>query len=181
MSTNPAQTRRRSAALIGVTAAAALAAAPAPAAAPAQPVVCVTSFTATIAPGFTQAPSAGKLTSGGQTGALECFGELGGARITGPGSMGFTERHRRGSCRGHAGTGRVHLVIPTTAGDKDLVGRLSVRRRGLGVSVTVRFPGLRFRGSGVVFPKLGNCASTPLEQIRVTITGALRPTQPVSR
>lgn len=141
------------------------------------PAVCTTTFTATIAPGFTMTPTAGKLTSGGQTGSLECFGEIGGQRITpDPGSMGFVERHRRGTCRGHVGTGRVHVIIPTTAGPADMVGRLAVRRTALSVRVQVRFPGLLFRGSGVIFPRLGDCSSTPLEQIKVTITGSLTET-----
>lgn len=150
--------------------------APAHAAAAAS-AVCTTTFTATIAPGFTMKPSAGKLTSRGLTGSLECFGELGGQRIAGgSGSMGFVERHTQGTCRGHVGTGRVHLIIPTTAGSKDIVGTLAVRRTGLTVRVEVRFPGLRFRGNGVIFPRLGDCATTPLEQIKVTITGSFTET-----
>ena len=134
--------------------------------------VCVTTFQATIAPGFTMTPAAGKLTSRGQTGSLDCFGTIDNQRITGVGTMGFVERHASGTCRGHVGTGRVHLVIPTAAGNKDLVGRLSVRRTGLTVRVKVRFPGARFSGSGVIFP-MGDCAAAPLERIKVTITGAL--------
>lgn len=137
--------------------------------------VCVTTFTASIVPGFTMTSARGRLTSRGQTGSLDCFGTIDGQRITAVGTMGFVERHARGTCRGHTGTGRVHLVIPTAAGNKDLVGTLSVRRTGLTVRVKVRFPGARFSGSGVIFP-MGDCAAAPLERIKVTITGALRPT-----
>ncbi len=141
-------------------------------AADATSAVCVTTFTATIAPGFTMTPAAGKLTSRGQTGSLDCFGTIDKQRITGVGTMGFVERHASGTCRGHVGTGRVHLIIPTAAGNKDLVGTLSVRRTALTVRVKVRFPGARFSGSGVIFP-MGDCAVAPLERIKVTITGAL--------
>lgn len=136
--------------------------------------VCTNAFTVSVAPGFTTTPGPGKLTSNGQTGSLECFGTLEGRRITGPGSVGFVERHTSGTCRGHTGTGRVHLVIPTTAGDKHLYGALAVRRTGLTVRVKVRFPNLRYNGNGVIFPRMGDCTSTPLEQIRVTMTGTLR-------
>jgi len=138
--------------------------------------VCTNSFTVSVTPGFTMTPGAGKLSSNGQTGSLECFGAIGGQRITGPGTVGFVEKHRSGTCRGHTGTGRVHLVIPTTAGDKHLYGALAVRRTGLTVRVKVRFPDIRYSGNGVIFPRKGDCTSTPLEQIRVTMTGTLRET-----
>ena len=138
--------------------------------------VCTNSFTVSVTPGFTMTPGAGRLSSNGQTGSLECFGTIGGQRITGPGTVGFVERHRSGTCRGHTGTGRVHLVIPTTTGDKHLYGALAVRRTGLTVRAKVRFPGMRYSGNGVIFPRKGDCTSTPLEQIRVTMTGTLSET-----
>ena len=136
--------------------------------------VCTNTFTATVTPGFTPKPGAGKLTSNGQTGTIECFGTIAGRRVTGPGTLGFVERHSSGSCRGHVGTGRVRLIIPTASGEANLVGRLSVRRTALTVRVRVRFPTIDYRGNGVIFPRLGDCASTPLEQVKVTMTGTLR-------
>lgn len=167
---------RRTAALLapaaliaaGALAPATLGAAPKPPTA-----VCTNTFTATITPGFTMTPGAGKLSSNGQTGSIECFGTIRGQRVTGPGTLGFVEQHTSGSCRGHTGTGRVHLVIPTTAGSTHLYGALAVRRSGLTVRVKVRFPGVRYSGNGVIFPK-GDCASAPLERIQVTMTGTLR-------
>jgi hypothetical protein len=158
------------AALVALT----VGAAPAQSASAPPSAVCTNTFTATITPGFTPRPGAGKLSSNGQTGSIECFGRIQGQRVTGPGTLGFVERHRSGSCRGHTGTGRVHLVIPTAAGSKDMVGSLAVRRTALMVRVTVRFPGVFYSGNGVVFPRLGDCTSTPLEQIKVTMTGSLR-------
>ena len=175
---SPTVTHRRAttalcapAALIAV---AALAAPHASAAATPPSAVCTNTFTATISPGFTPNPGSGKLTSNGQTGSIECFGTIEGARVTGPGTLGFVERHKNGSCRGHVGTGRVHLVIPTTDGPADMVGALSVRRTALTVRVKVRFPGVRYSGNGVIFPRLGDCTSSPIEQIKVTMTGTLR-------
>ena len=133
-------------------------------------------MTATATPGFTPTPSAGTLTSNGQTGSIECFGTIRGQRVTGPGTLGFVQRYTGGSCRGHVGTGKLHLVIPTAAGNVDTVGTLAVRRTALTVRVKVRFPGLRYSGNGVIFPRLGDCASTPLEQVKVTMTGTLRDT-----
>lgn len=177
MSTTPTPRHRRMTALLApaaLIAAGALGTAAAQSATPPPSAVCTNTFTATIAPGFTPKPAASKLTTNGQTGTIECFGTIAGQRVTGPGTLGFVERHANGSCRGHTGTGRVHLVIPTTAGPKDMVGTLAVRRTGLTVRVTVRFPGVRYSGNGVVFPRLGDCTSTPLEQVRVTMTGTLR-------
>ena len=169
-------TTHRRAAVAAALVAVALAAGPAHGASAPPSAVCTNTFTASITPGFTPRPGAGKLSSNGQTGTIECFGTIGGQRVTGPGTLGFVERHKSGSCRGHTGSGRVHLVIPTTAGAKDMVGTLAVRRSGLMVRVTVRFPGVFYSGNGVVFPRLGDCTSTPLEQIKVTMTGSLRDT-----
>ena len=159
------------AALIAV---AALAAPAAQAAAAPPSAVCTNTFTATITPGFTPRPGSGKLSTNGQHGSIECFGTIRGGRVTGPGTLGFVERHAGGTCRGHTGTGRVHLVIPTTTGPWDVVGTLSVRRTALTVRVKVRFPGVRYSGNGVIFPRLGDCTSSPLEQVKVTMTGTLR-------
>lgn len=177
MSTTQAHRRGRTTSVLSaLIATAALTPAPAQAARAAS-AVCTTTFTATITPGFTMKPTAGKLTTRGQTGSLECFGEIGGQRITAdPGSMGFVQKHTTGTCRGHVGTGRVHIIIPTTTGSMDITGTLAVRRTALSVRVTVRFPGLIFRGNGVVFPRLGDCSSTPLEQTKVTITGSFTET-----
>ena len=167
---------RRAAALGGTAALIALLSATAThAAAPAPPsAVCTNTFTATITPGFTPTPRAGKLSTNGQTGSIECFGTIEGARVTGPGTLGFVERHTGGTCRGHTGTGRVHLIIPTSQGTKDMYGALVVRRTGLTVRARVRFAGVRYSGNGVIFPRLGDCASIPLEQVQVTMTGFLR-------
>ena len=172
--------RRRTriiAALAVLTAAAAVSAPTGHAGATPPAAVCVNTFTATISPGFTPTPSAGKLTTNGQTGSIECFGTIRGQRISGPGTLGFVEKHTGGTCRGHTGTGKVHLIIPTTAGSQDMVGTLAVRRTGLTVRVRVRFPGMRYSGNGVIFPNLGDCTSTPLLQSKVTMTGTLRDTQ----
>jgi hypothetical protein len=55
-----------------------------------------------------------------------------------------------------------------------MVGTLAVRRTAHSVRASVRFPGVRYRGNGVIFPRLGDCASAPLEQVKVTMTGSLR-------
>ena len=181
MRTTPTLRRALSAAARSTPAAlialAAFAAAPAHAAARTPAAVCSHTFTATMTPGMTPTPAAGKLTTNGQTGTIECFGTIGGQRIIGPGTLGVVHRHTAGSCRGLVGTGRVRLVIPTAGGTKDLVGALAVRRTGLTVRAKARFPGLRYSGNGVVFPILGDCATTPLELVRVTMTGSLRETK----
>lgn len=151
-------------ALADLTVAAAVSALTAHAAATPPVAVCVNIFTATISPGFTSTPSAGKLITNGQTGSIECFGTIRGQRITGPGTLGLVEKHAGGTCRGHSGTGRVHLIIPIATGSQDMVGTLAVRRTGLTVRVRVRFAGMRYSGNGVIFPKLGDCTSTPLQQ-----------------
>lgn len=180
MRTTPIRRRARSAAAgcapAALIALAAFAAAPAHAAAGPPAAVCSHTFTATMTPGITPTPAAGKLTTNGQTGTIECFGTIGGQRITGPGTLGLVHRHTGGSCRGLVGTGRVRLVIPTAAGSKNLLGALAVRRTGLIVRAQARFPGLRYRGNGVVFPILGDCMTTPLELVKVTMTGTLRET-----
>ena len=63
------------------------------------------------------------------------------------------------------------LITPTP---RERLRTLAVRRTGLTVRVKVRFPGVRYSGNGVIFPRLGDCTSVPLEQIKVTMVGTLR-------
>lgn len=135
--------------------------------------LCASQFTATVTPGFSTTPSSGTLTTNGETGEITCVGEVRGKRITGPGLLGVEQTHDGATCQSATGTGTVSVTLPTTAGDRHLIGKLSVRRTGLAVSVNVRFPGARYHGSGVAIPQVGNCVVTPLTQVMVVQTGTL--------
>ena len=134
---------------------------------------CTGQLTLTIAPGFSVTPSAGTLTSHGQTGTLTCIGTIDGQRVTGPGTVGLDETYARGDCLSHVGTGTATITVPTTAGPKHLAGAATSRRIGLALSAEVRFPSARFSGVGLAVPLQGSCLLTPMRQALITVTGTL--------
>jgi hypothetical protein len=134
--------------------------------------VCVTSFTGTFTPGFSVTPGSGTLTTNGQTGSFSCVGKIGGDRVTGTGSVGVDETYT-GACLSHVGTGTVRIIVPTTAGTKDIVGALTVRRTALVVRPSVQFSGMRYSGIGISIPMEGNCFVTPLRRARISLVGLM--------
>ncbi|MGH2941344.1 MAG: hypothetical protein ACRDLN_01020 [Solirubrobacteraceae bacterium] len=133
---------------------------------------CTARFTATITPGFSMTTSSGTFTTHGQTGSFTCLGRIGGHRVTGPGSIGVEETYT-GACASHVGTGTVRIIVPTTAGTKDMVGALTVRRTALVVLPQVQFSGARFGGIGLSVPAQGNCFVTPLRRVLLLVAGAM--------
>lgn len=129
--------------------------------------------TITITPGFSMTPSSGTITTNGQTGSIACAGNIGGHRVTGPGSIGIDETYTHATCTSHVGSGTVSVTIPTTAGIQHLSGALTERRSALVLRADVRFSGGRFSGIGSVIPTLGNCFVTPLRQALLSVTGVL--------
>jgi hypothetical protein len=136
---------------------------------------CVSNFTATFTPGFSPTPGPGTMSTNGETGSFSCVGKIDGDRVTGPGSIGV-EASYTGECLSHRGTGTVHIVVPTTAGAKDMTGTLTVRRTGLVVRPAVQFSGVRFRGIGVALPAEGDCFVTPLKRGQILLLGVMRGT-----
>ena len=134
---------------------------------------CASQFTTTISPGFSLVPSSGTQTTKGQTGTVACIGKINGRRITGPGSIGYDSTYEGGTCASETASGTVRATIPTAAGDRHLVGALSVQRTALIVRVQAQFDGFHYSGVGAAIPMQGNCLVTPLRQALIVLTGTL--------
>jgi len=172
MSTPVHRPSRIGVALFALFAAALLAAAPAQAAGGTS-AVCTNEFTATITPGFSFIPSSGTQTTNGETGSIVCVGEIAGHRVTGRGSIGYVLPYAAATCASEAGSGTVRATVPTTAGNRHLVGTLAVERTALAIRADVQFSGMRYRGLGVAVPRQGDCLLTPLRQVSIVLTGTL--------
>jgi hypothetical protein len=135
--------------------------------------VCSPQLSVTISPGFRVAPSAGTISSGGETGSLICTGDVDGHRITGPGTVGLDESYARGDCLSHTGVGTVRVSIPTTAGVVHLAGAATSRRTALALVADAQFPGASFSGAGVAIPTQGDCVLSPMRQALLTVSGML--------
>ena len=135
--------------------------------------VCAPQLSVTISPGFRLAPSAGTISSGGETGSIICTGDIDGHRVTGPGTVGLDETYARGDCLSHVGTGTVRASIPTTAGVVHLVGAATSRRTALALVAEAQFPGASYSGVGVAIPTQGDCVLTPMRRALLTVSGML--------
>lgn len=167
---------RVASAVAAVAAIALLTAAPAQAGSNTSAVCSVTFPQASITPPFMPfvlTPGSGTVTSGGQTGSVSCAGEIGGDRITSPGTGAIVYAYSNGTCALHVGLGTATWSIPTEAGVKALTGTLSVWRIGLSVLAEVRFPHARAGLAGLVVPLEGDCVLTPLSKVAVTLAGTL--------
>lgn len=117
--------------------------------------------------------SSGTVTSHGPTGSVACSGEIGGAAVTGTGTVSIRYR-RYGNCAAHVSTnGTVVWKIPTEHGYKELAGSLQVTRIGLNVLAHLEFADARGDFVGALYPRKGDCLLTPLSKVGVVVTGYL--------
>jgi membrane protein implicated in regulation of membrane protease activity len=176
MTISPARTNLRIVLVLAALAVVALSATGSAQAAATTFATCTSQFTVTITPGFSLTPSAGTITSHGETGTVVCTGTIDGQRVTGPGTIGIDETYARGDCLSHVGVGTATITVPTTAGPKHLAGAATSRRTGVALSAEVEFPGAQFSGIGLAAPLQGRCLLTPMRQALLTVTGTLTAT-----
>ena len=135
---------------------------------------CVNHFTSWSTPGYFVVPSSGTETTNGETGRIDCVGTIAGERVTGPGTVGFELAYTNSTCNYATGAGTFSATIPTTGGPQHLVGALTESSiLALNHNVDVRFPGMRYRGLGVIVPTQGTCFLTPMRKALIALTGTL--------
>ena len=163
---------RRSALTIFVAAALSAGGLATPASAVQATARCAFDYQPRITPGLlAQAPSSGTVSSGGETGTVDCAGTIDGAQITGPGSYGFEGTYSDADClNGGHGAGRLLFTLPTTAGDRHVeepmsyaFGPYAAYPTGMG-----GWKGSRTSGVFVVAPLEGDCVTAPVTLIRGT-------------
>jgi hypothetical protein len=152
-----------------------------PSAASAQgDLACRVSFRVNFSPGVSLVPSSGTLTTGGETGTINCEGEINGQRVIAGGPFSFDGRYGSGllgtglgdTCLGGSGTGTYRATVQTMGGPV---------RFSEAVSFTYTSTGLMTGGQGEVRgpntigtfgfrPTAGDCVGAPVTQFTVDVT-----------
>ena len=133
---------------------------------------CTFDYEPRITPGLLASEaSSGIVSSGGETGTVDCAGTIDGAQITGPGSYGFEGTYSDADClNGGHGAGRLLFTLPTTAGDRHVeepmtyaFGPAAAYPSGVG-----GWDGSRTSGAFAVVPVEGDCVTAPVTLARGT-------------
>ena len=147
---------------------------------------CQFSFYASLSPGLSGAPGSGTISTGGQSGTLECKGPVDGADPSGRGATGVEGRYgvaHPNSCLSALtgdgdGAGTNSLTIPTTAGTKEIGQSFTFSYGGRppsgGGFVSGEFKGPHFSGSFEITPVDGDCIRAPVTKVHVTGEGVLQ-------
>jgi hypothetical protein len=140
---------------------------------PPVPAVCSLSVVVEFSPGMTMNPAVIRSSSGGETGRLDCSGEMRGASVSGSGTFGVevVDRGLLGgaTCGQESGSGTVSMTIPTAAGEVKLTEPASVER--VGASGTIRTPS--FLGTFQGVPLVGDCVTAPVTKVLILAAGVL--------
>jgi hypothetical protein len=134
----------------------------------------------TLSPGLSREPSSGTFKSNGESGTLDCQGDVGGRPVAGRGTFGADGRYgtdRGGdhcySKEGH-GEGTAHLTIPVEGGSQHVDDPFTLTYRVDGRSVVGDITGRRFTGTFDVTKADGDCLWSPVKKIRLKGRGHLR-------
>jgi hypothetical protein len=148
-------------------------AAPAFAAGPSGPVTarCTFNYSPAIHPGVGLLTDAGTVSSGGETGTVDCSGALDGHEITGPGAWGFEGKLIEANCvEGGKGNGRILMTVPTEAGLQHFEEFISFGFGPAGAypPLVGDWVGDRTSGFFVVAPAEGDCVTAKVTKVDAT-------------
>jgi hypothetical protein len=141
---------------------------------------CAFELDVTLSPGLSASPSSGTFRSEGESGTLDCRGNVGGQPATGPGTFGAEGRYGTSgdgdSCRSEngAGDGTAHLTVPVEGGRQHVDDPFTLTYRIDGQSVVGEITGRRFTGRFGVTEAEGDCLRHPITKIHVKGKGLLR-------
>src|SRR5262245_46438402 len=145
---------------------------------------CTFEVDMTLSPGLSRTPSSGTFDSKGETGSLDCRGNVGGKPATGRGRFGAEGRYglegAGDSCRSKAGRGdgTAHLTVPVEGGSEHVDDPFTLTYRLDGRSVVGEITGRRFSGTFDVTRADGDCLWRPVTSIRIEGQGHLRDGSP---
>jgi hypothetical protein len=139
--------------------------------------VCSFAANFRVLPGWSQAPSKGTLSTGGETGSVDCVGVILGQEVLGVGTFGFTGEYGTGpaggdTCSDGEGRGLYTMHIPTSLGvihvqgsfSEDFVGNAG-QFFGSGPAELICL--FQFR------PTEGDCVTTPARAETLTGQGSV--------
>ena len=135
---------------------------------------CIAEFDITFVPGFSQTPTSGTFTTGGDTGTMVCDGQVNGYKVTGTGTRGEWGRYGvdgPNSCRHMQGKGDEtwSLTMPTTGGPQHLTDFATVEYGPLqgGGLLGGTLESKRMYGTFQVTPLDGDCVTRPVTRAHV--------------
>jgi len=146
---------------------------------------CAFEVDISLSPGLSRQPSSGTFDSKGESGKLDCQGNVDGQPAAGRGTFGTEGRYGLDGdgddCRSKEGRGdgTAHLTVPTEGGGTDHVDDpFTMTYRVDGRSVVGEITGQRFSGTFDVTQADGDCLWRPVTRIRIKGKGYLRDEEP---
>jgi hypothetical protein len=134
----------------------------------------------TLSPGLSREPSSGTFKSRGESGTLDCQGNVGGQPATGPGTFGAEGRYGTDGDGDHCrstdgrGEGTAHFTVPVEGGSQHVDDPFTMTYRVDGRSVVGEITGQRFTGTFDVTKANGDCLWNPVTKIHLQGRGHLR-------
>jgi hypothetical protein len=140
--------------------------------------VCVWTGKATFSPGLTFTPQRGTLQFDGQSGSIDCRGTIGGAEVTGPGTLGLHGEYGRGPLSQAFGGGACHeggarFVFAITVPTKQWQVELSTTADAEHIGPVGQYQGPSFSGVLRFSPANGDCVNSPATELEVNGQGLL--------
>ena len=145
---------------------------------------CVFEVDVSLSPGLSREPSSGSFDSNGESGQLDCEGNVGGQPATGRGTFGADGRYGLDGdgddCRSKEGQGdgTAHLTVPVEGGTQHVDDPFTMTYRVDGRSVVGEITGQRFKATFDVTRADGDCLWRPVTKIRIKGQGHLRDGDP---
>jgi hypothetical protein len=145
---------------------------------------CAFEADVSLSPGLSRSPSSGTFTTKGESGSLDCQGDVGGGQpATGRGTFGADGRYGTGgsgdSCdtRSGQGDGTAHYTVPVDGGSRHIDDPFTLTYRVDGRSVVGQITGQRFSGTFDVTKANGDCFWHAITKIHIKGKGHLQPEQ----
>jgi hypothetical protein len=144
---------------------------------------CAFEVDVSLSPGLSREPSSGTFESKGESGRMDCEGDVGGQPATGPGTFGAEGRYGTDGdgddCRSKQGQGdgTGHFTVPVEGGSQHVDDPFTMTYRVDGRSVVGEITGRRFSGTFDVTQADGDCLWRPVTKIRIKGNGYLRDEQ----
>lgn len=141
---------------------------------------CAFEVDVTLSPGLSREPSSGSFESKGESGKLDCQGDVGEQPATGRGTFGADGRYGidgdGDDCRSKAGQGdgTAHFTVPVEGGTQHIDDPFAMTYRVDGRSVVGEITGKRFSGTFDVTQADGDCLWKPVTRIPIKGKGHLR-------
>ena len=141
---------------------------------------CAFEVDVSLSPGLSRDPSSGTFDSQGESGKLDCQGNVGGQPATGQGTFGADGRYGidgdGDDCRSKEGQGdgTAHFTVPVEGGTQHVDDPFTMTYRLDGRSVVGEITGQRFSATFDVTQADGDCLWRPVTKIRIKGKGHLR-------